>query len=104
MKPALSGRSGGSLNETGDGVAGLSPFTDPIPGAFQVQRKVFASFGWKVSSQFLDALTIARTTSIGDDDAKHRMVFCSDAFHPNPNHSFSFLAFGFVVTGLDDHS
>src|SRR6185437_8045250 len=71
------------LDETGDSVAGLRAFADPILRAIHLERKIVALFEGIVSADFLNEFAVARAAAVGEDDAECRRVFRADAFHAN---------------------
>ena len=71
------------LDEAGDGVARLRAFADPVLGAVEFDREIFALFERIVSADLLDELAIAGTAAIGHDNAECRRVFRADPFHAN---------------------
>jgi hypothetical protein len=71
------------FQKTGNGVARLRAFADPIIGAFQIDREIVALFERLIRSDFLDEFSITRTAAIGDNNAVHRRVLRADPFHAN---------------------
>jgi len=71
------------LDEAGDGVARLRALADPVLGAVEFDREIFALLERIVSADLLDELAIAGTAAIGHDNAECRRVFRADPFHAN---------------------
>ena len=76
-------RFAGFLDETGNGVAGLRAFAQPILRTVELERKIVALFERIVSADFLNEFAVARAAAVGDDDAECRRVLGADAFHAN---------------------
>jgi hypothetical protein len=61
----------------------LSALAHPVFCTLQVELEVFPFLQGLIRAEFLNALSIARTPPIRDDNAKHRLILCADALHPN---------------------
>src|SRR5690242_4751306 len=75
----------GFFNETGDRIAWLGPFAEPILSAFEIQSKVVALFERLIRAEFLDEFAIARAAAISNHNAENRGVFGPYPLHANFN-------------------
>src|SRR5262245_18135227 len=77
----LGGRPGGLPDETGDGVARLGAFAQPILNSLVVEFHILALLQRLIRTEFLDELTITRTATVGHNDPERRAVRIPDPFH-----------------------
>src|SRR5208282_1393665 len=63
-------RLAGLLDETGDGVARLRAFADPVLGAVKLQGEIIPLLQRLIGANFLDELCVARTAAVGYNNAK----------------------------------
>src|SRR5262249_7425632 len=86
-KNLSSGRRGFArfLDKTGDRLARLRAFTDPVLGPLQVEGEIVTLLQRLISADLLDELAIARTPAVGHHNAEHGRVLRPDPLHTNFN-------------------
>src|ERR1035437_680642 len=85
------GSFGRFLDETGDGLARLGAFAQPVVRPVQVQGVLVILLLRQVGAQFLDELAIARTAAISHDNTERGLVLRPDSLQPNFNcHKLTF--------------
>jgi len=72
-------------DKTGNRVAGLRPFAEPVLCPIQINGEILTLLARLVSSERLDELSIAGTAAISDNYAEHRLILGSDPLHTNFN-------------------
>src|SRR5262245_7414756 len=73
------------FDETGDRIARLSAFAEPILGPVKVKRVIVTFLPWLIRAEFLDEFAITGTAAISHNNAENRGIFGPNPLHANFN-------------------